>query len=40
MTQYVKMALDWNHAAFNNPVTYNVLTNKTAPTANTLWWRP
>lgn len=37
MTQYVKMILDRNHAELNTPVTYNVLTRKTAPTANTLW---
>ena len=33
MTQYVKMFLDWNHAEFNNPVTYN--TGKYQTTCNT-----
>jgi phosphate-selective porin OprO and OprP len=37
MTQYVKMYFDWNHAEFNNPVTY--APGKTQPTSNSLWWR-
>ncbi len=37
MTQYLKMYFDWNHAEFNNPVTY--ATHKYQPTSNTLWWR-
>jgi phosphate-selective porin OprO/OprP len=39
MSQYLKMFFDWNHAEFNNPVTYNFNTKATQPTANTLWWR-
>ena len=38
-TQYVKMVFDWNHAALNNPVTYNTATHKTQSTAKMLWWR-
>jgi phosphate-selective porin OprO/OprP len=37
MTQYLKMVFDWNHAEFNNPVTY--APGRFQPTANTLWWR-
>ena len=37
ITQYVKMVFDWNHAEFNNPVTY--APGKYQPTANTFWWR-
>jgi phosphate-selective porin OprO/OprP len=37
MTQYVKMVLDWNHAEFNNPVTYS--RGKYQSTANTFWFR-
>jgi phosphate-selective porin OprO and OprP len=37
ITQYVKMVFDWNHAEFNNPVTYAV--GKYQTTANTFWWR-
>ncbi len=37
MTQYLKMVFDWNHAEFNNPVTY--APGKFQPTANTFWWR-
>jgi phosphate-selective porin OprO/OprP len=39
MTQYLKMVFDWNHAEFHNPVTYNVVTQKTQSTSNILWWR-
>jgi hypothetical protein len=37
MTQYLKMVFDWNHAEFNNPVTY--ARGKYQTTANTFWWR-
>jgi len=37
MTQYLKMVFDWNHAEFNNPVTY--ARGKYQPTANIFWWR-
>ena len=43
MTQYIKMFFDWNHAEFNNGVTYNTTNNvakgTTQSTANTFWWR-
>lgn len=43
MTQYVKMFFDWNHAEFNNPVTYNTTNNvpkgAAQTTSNTFWWR-
>jgi phosphate-selective porin OprO/OprP len=42
-TQYVKMFFDWNHAEFNQGVTYNTTNNvakgTTAPTSNTFWCR-
>jgi phosphate-selective porin OprO/OprP len=43
LNQYVKMFFDWNHAEFNNGVTYNTTNNvpkgATQSTSNTLWWR-
>jgi phosphate-selective porin OprO/OprP len=37
MTQHVKMFFGWNHAEFNNPVTY--ATGKSQTTSNIEWRR-